>query len=76
MPWLGQQRDVLRARLVDMERRVAEGERQIARQREIVKSLGGNDDVERAANKLLRVFEEVQAEHLADRDRLRARLAG
>jgi hypothetical protein len=65
---------MLRKHLALAERHVAEGERLIARQRELVTSLerGGHDL--RDAIELLRLFKELEALHVAHRDRLRKEL--
>jgi hypothetical protein len=56
------------------EKHVSEGERHIARQREIVAELKDNGhDLETARNLLAR-FEELYASHVADRDRIRLEL--
>jgi len=57
------------------ERHVALGEHHVARQREMVTELedGGNDAA--LARRLPMKFKELQAIHIADRDRLRRELA-
>ena len=65
---------MLQDHLAQAECHVAEGERNIARQREIVAQLEcDGHDADQAA-RLLRSFEELQALHVADRDRLRKEL--
>jgi hypothetical protein len=68
-------RATVTAHLAQAERHVALGEQHIARQREIVSELedGSHDAVQ--ARRLLAQFEELQALHIADRDRLRRELA-
>ena len=63
-------RSMIREHLAQAERHVSEGERHVARQREIVATLerDGHDTV--AARATLTQFEELQAMHVADRDRL------
>jgi arginine repressor len=67
-------RAILQEYLALVERLIAAGERQIARQREIVAQLehDGHDISE--ATKLLDQLEQLQALHIADRDRLRKEL--
>lgn len=57
------------------ERHVREGQGHVERQRVLVSELGrdGHDTVR--AVELLQQFEELQALHIADRDRLRGELA-
>ena len=57
------------------ERHVVEGERHLARQRDIVDTLEREGLDGKTARALLVQFEEMQTLHLADRDRLRAELA-
>jgi hypothetical protein len=57
------------------QRHVAEGERHVARQKEIVAELANDAHGTTATRALLIQFEEMQAPHVADRDRLRAELA-
>ncbi len=66
----------LREHLALAERHVAEGERVVARQREIVAELerDGHDAAAAQARQLLAQFEELLALHVADRDRLRKEL--
>jgi len=67
-------RAMLLDHLAQAEHHVSVGARHIARQREIIAELErtGADSTE--ANLLLQLLEELQALHLADRDRLRAEL--
>ena len=57
-------------RLERAERHVALGQRHVTRQRELITELkaGGHDT--KLSEQLLQVFEELQALHIADRDRL------
>jgi hypothetical protein len=72
----GKQRDAVRQRLEITERHVALGEKTIARQREAIADLecGGHDAA--FGKSLLKKFEELQALHIADRDRHRKMLNG
>jgi hypothetical protein len=66
---------LLKEQLEQTERLVLEGERRIARQRQMVAEL--ECDRQRSwwdATELLRLLEESQALHVADRDRLRKEL--
>jgi len=65
---------MLRERLAQAERHVAEGEVHISRQRRIVTELEGNGHDTGMATRLLRSFEESQAFHIEHRDRLRREL--
>jgi hypothetical protein len=67
-------RELLERSLAQAERHIAEGEAHLVRQRALVArlELGGYDTSE--AIRLLRQFEELQAFHLAHRDRLRKEL--
>jgi hypothetical protein len=67
-------RDVLRLHLELAERHVAEGERHLARQREIVAELAGDGHDLASAKSLLAQFEAMQRSHIEDRDRIRAEL--
>ena len=67
-------REIKAQHLETVERHVREGRRHVARQKALVAELkqhGHDDDLARA---LLAKFEELQALHVADRDRLRAEL--
>jgi hypothetical protein len=68
-------RAMVEQHLAQAERHVAAGERHIARQREIVRELDHEGHDLNSARDLLVQFEEMQALHIADRDRLRAELA-
>ena len=57
--------------LAQAERHVLEGEALVARQREIVERLGRGGHDTREAMDLLTQFEETQALHIQERDRLR-----
>jgi hypothetical protein len=67
-------RIMLRRRLAIAEVHIISGERSLARQRSLVEELesGGHDSED--ARRLLRIFEQLQAAHIADRDRLRREL--
>jgi hypothetical protein len=68
-------RAMIEEHLALAERHVTEGERHVAEQRERVFILakGGHDTTE--ASRLLQQFEDLQALHVADRDRLKLELA-
>lgn len=68
-------RSVILEHLHQAERHVAQGERHIASQKAIVVRLTMDDLDAKAARALLLQFKEMQALHVADRDRLRAALA-
>ena len=56
-------------------RHVAEGDHHVGRQRERVSQLARDGHDTKEAQRLLRRFEELQALHVADRDRLERELA-
>lgn len=56
------------------ERHVLQGECHVARQREIIAELEREGHDAAASIKLLQQFQEMQALHIADRDRLRKEL--
>jgi hypothetical protein len=58
------------------ETHVAEGERILARQRRLLAELERDGHDTRTARTLLQSFEQTQASHVAERDRLRAELSG
>ena len=60
--------------LAEAERHVVQGERNIARQRNVLATLERDGHDAGQARKLLATFEELQAMHIADRDRLREEL--
>lgn len=66
---------MIHQRLAMAERHVAAGERHVARQQEIIAGLTEDCHETARARALLARFEETQALHVADRDRLRAELA-
>jgi len=68
-------REMLQNELEMAERHVLEGEHHVARQREIVAELARDGHNTSKAAILLRTFEDLQAIHVADRDRLRKELA-
>jgi hypothetical protein len=68
-------RTVLLEHLAMAERHVAEGERHIKRQHEIIAELGGDGHDTQMARELLKQFEETQTSHIAHRDRLAKELA-
>jgi hypothetical protein len=58
--------------LAQAERHVAEGEQHIARQRKLIAELERDGHDTTTAIELLRTFEESQATHVENRDRIRA----
>ena len=66
--------NAVHAYLSGAQRHVAQGERHIARRKDIIRGLRdyGRDTVQ--AEDLLCLFEAFQALHIADRDRLRAKI--
>jgi hypothetical protein len=56
------------------ERHVAQGERHIAQQRQLIAQIEQRGIDSKLARDLLQQFEEMQALHTADRDRLRQEL--
>jgi hypothetical protein len=76
----GREHEIMIANLERAASCIAEGERRITRQREIVAGLKrrrsrGNSDVLRKALELLQTLELAQQADIADRDRLQATLA-
>lgn len=67
-------RNVILEHLEQARRHVAEGERHLARQRELIADLEGSAHDVAAARQLLSQFEEMQTLHIADRDRLEKEL--
>ena len=67
-------RTLLEEQLAETERQVLEGERRIARQRQIVAELERGGQQSWDATELLRRLEYLQALHVARRDRLRNEL--
>jgi len=63
--------------LARAEAHVVQGEKHVARQKEIIAGLerDGHEDASRTARELLATFEMTQEAHVGDRDRLRAELA-
>lgn len=68
-------RAALKEHLTQAERHIATGERNLSQQRALLRELERDGHDTSAARALLGSFEELQALHLADRDRLRAELA-
>jgi hypothetical protein len=70
-------RAMIEKHLAQAEQHVADGERHITRQRQIIAELERDDHDAGSAKELLTIFEETQAIHIADRDRLKeeARIA-
>jgi len=60
--------------LAQAEEHVAQGEKHIARQRGIIAQIERRGDDSQRARELLRLFEDTQKLHIADRDRLRQEL--
>jgi|EndMetStandDraft_4_1072995.scaffolds.fasta_scaffold1821790_1 hypothetical protein len=67
-------RELLEKSLAEAERRVIEAERHVAKQLEFVARLERDNRDPSQAMHLLQQFEELQAMHTADRDRLRKEL--
>jgi hypothetical protein len=63
-------RAILLRHLEQAERHIADGQRQIARQREIVAEFEGRGVDSNHARSSLALFEEMQALHVASRDRV------
>lgn len=72
----GLHRAWLLERLRQAEARINEGQRRIARQREVIGQIESLHEDATVARKLLASYEELHAIHLADRDRLFKSLAG
>jgi hypothetical protein len=68
-------RTMLLKHLAMTARHVAEGERLIERQHEIIAGLGRNGHDTQMARELLKQFEETQTSHIEHRDRLAKELA-
>ena len=65
---------LIRARLAQVEWHISVGERAIARQRDIIAKLRSGGLMSANAEGILRVLEQTQAAHIADRDMLLKRL--
>ena len=63
--------DILKQHLKQAEEHVAVGQKHIARQAEIIAELEADGHDVTDSRRLLQLFEEVQALHVAGRDRLR-----
>jgi hypothetical protein len=70
----GMARSMLEEHLALAERHVTQGEQHVAKQRAIVAELERDGHDASSARELLDVFEQTQATHMADRDRLRKEL--
>jgi hypothetical protein len=68
-------RMMLLEHLAQAERHVAEGVEHVARQREVVARLERDKQDATSSRELLQRFEEMQAMHLTDRDRILRELA-
>jgi len=68
-------RDLLKDRLAQAERRIAEGSDHVARQRQIVEQVVRRGEDARRSTALLELFEETLTTHVEERDRLRNELA-
>jgi hypothetical protein len=64
----------LTEQLTETERHIAQGERLIERQRRVVAEFQSNGGDAREATRVLNQLMELQAVHIADRDRLRKEL--
>ena len=69
-------RAAMQERLMQAEARVIEGNRRIALQRKLVRTLEADGLPSAGAKRLLARYEESQASHVADRDRLAKELFG
>ena len=67
-------RELLLEHLAQAERHAADGRRHIESQRRIVAQLVRNGQDSENSRHLLRLFEELEAMHVSDRDRLREQL--
>ena len=65
---------LLRRHLAQAERQVAEGEGRLAQHRALIRKLKRDGNGTRAARLFFRSLEEIQALHVADRDRIRVEL--
>ena len=68
------ERAILEKHLAESEARVALGARHVEQQRALILKLDSNGCDSAAARALLRLFEELQVEHVSHRDRLRNKL--
>ena len=66
--------EMVREHLAQAEEHVAQGEYQLAQQREIIAQLERDSDDGRASLEMLKQLQQMQAQHIFDRDRLRAEL--
>ena len=71
---LGMDRRLLLRHLAEAERDVAQGEDQLARQRDLIAELEGSDRDTSSAKEVLSTLEATQALHLVDRERIRQEL--
>lgn len=69
------QRAMIEQHLAQAERHVTQGERSLTRQRDMIAGLETHGHNSLAARQLLTQFEELQAMHVAARDRLRRELS-
>jgi hypothetical protein len=69
-------RSLLAQHLAQTERHVREGRRHVSDQRDVVARLADQGHDARFARELLAQFESLLAIHIAERDRLKAELAG
>jgi hypothetical protein len=67
-------REILEEHLAQADRHVEEGWGHLDRQRKVIAELERDGHGAREARRLLHQFEEMQAMHIADRDRLRQEL--
>ena len=72
--WRDMDRAIREQHLAQAEAHVVQGERTIARQQEIVARLARDGHDTKSSRELLVQFLELQAMHVADRDRLRQEL--
>ena len=64
----------IRARLELAEQQVSDGERQVARLRDLIAAIDGQADDAQPAMNMLHQFQRALASHIARRDRLRKEL--
>ena len=71
------ERSTLERHLAMAETHISEGQRHVARQRELISKLirEGHHDMIPEAKQFLALLEEMQALHVADRDQVRSELA-
>jgi Spy/CpxP family protein refolding chaperone len=71
----GMDPEILQQHLFQAEEHVALGEQHISRQRELIAELDRDGHDTKEARQLLATFEQLQALHVEDRDRLRRKIS-